>query len=326
VEVIADSITLLSGTFRDGSIAEGLFVNRAALTANNRMSFTQATVPLRTDQTPADIRWRSENILHSQNPATNTPLELPPTAVPTPAPRRCEEDENQRFDYYVPTPTNSNPIVPTLPALPCSPIKVDRDNYFVGQGNGAEGPVGRAAGFTTVSAQSIQFWSLSDGNQSGDRRGWLTQPNPTTFNLTFVSGLTPSRPNSGNGGLHNFPRFLEGWTANSPVTFAGAMVQINYSNYATAPFDHIAWEPGTVASANERLSYYGAPGRRWGYDVALQYAPPGPISQRFLAPIKRRSEFYRDLPVDDPYVKMLRCAKQTDGTRVDPNAGSDCPP
>jgi hypothetical protein len=331
VEVIADSITLLSGTFRDGSIAEGLFVNRAALTANNQMSFTQATVPLRADQTPADIRWRSENILHSQNPATNAPLELPPTAVPNPAPKRCEEDENQRFDYYVPTPTTPNPTVASLPALPCSPIKVDRDNYFVGRGDTTatiDVPVGKTTGFTTVTAQPIRFWSLNQGNDhdNNNRRGWLTQPNPTTFNLTFVSGLTPSRPNSGNGGLHNFPRFLEGWNNNSPVTFAGAMVQINYSNYATSPFDQIAWEPGTQATNNERLSYYGAPARRWGYDVALQYAPPGPISQRFLAPIKRRSEFYRDLPVDDPYVKMLRCAKDPQGVRVDPNAASECPP
>jgi hypothetical protein len=339
VEVIADSITLLSGGFRDGSIAEGLFVNRSALNNNTRMSFTHATVPQvlnNGNAIPADIRWRSEDRLHTSNAATNAPLPLQPTAAPTSAPKRCEEDENQGWDYYVPTPANPNPNstnLPnnlTLPPLPCAPVKVDRDNYFVGQGNGTEGPVGKAAaGFTTVTAQPVRFWLLNETGGNSDsvnRRGWLTQPNPTTFNLTFVSGLTPSRPNSGNGGLHNFPRFLEGWTANSPVTFAGAMVQINFSNYATAPFDQIAWEPGTTASSNERISYYGAPGRRWGYDVALQYAPPGPISQRFLAPIKRRSEFYRDLPVDDPYVKMLRCAKDTAGVRVDPNATGECPP
>jgi hypothetical protein len=91
------------------------------------------------------------------------------------------------------------------------------------------------------------------------------------------------------------------------------MVQLNFSNYATAPYDLDSWEPGTKADSKQPLPYYRPPNRLWGYDVGLQYAPPGPISQRFLAPKKKRSEFYRDLPVDDPYVRMLRCATTVGG-------------
>jgi hypothetical protein len=311
VEVIADSITLLSSAFRDGSIAQGLLTDRSALTNATRMSFTSATVPL-VNNAPADIRWTLEK---------GSQLPVPPTAVPSPAPTRCEDDASQLWDYYA-----INPTTASLPAFPCSPVKVDRDNYFVGQGNGAISPVGKDTSFRTVSSAQVGFKRLKE--ERGDLRGWIVDAATTTYNLTFVSGLVPSRPNSYNGGMHNFPRMLEGWTPGNPLQFSGAMVQLNFSNYATAPFDIDSWEPGTPADGTEALPYYGAPDRRWGYDVALQYAPAGPISQRFLAPRKTRSEFYRDLPVDDPYVRLLRCARASgSGVQVDASASaSECTP
>ena len=48
----------------------------------------------------------------------------------------------------------------------------------------------------------------------------------------------------------------------------------------------------------------------WGYDVALQYTPAGPIAQRFVTLERPRSEHYRELPIDDPYVTNLRCARK----------------
>ncbi|NJN19881.1 MAG: hypothetical protein HC812_00015 [Leptolyngbya sp. RL_3_1] len=54
--------------------------------------------------------------------------------------------------------------------------------------------------------------------------------------------------------------------------------------------------------------------------MALQYSPQSPIASRFTSVGDPRSEFYRELPVDDPYIKMLRCAEYTPGVQIDPKA------
>ncbi|MEL6880833.1 MAG: hypothetical protein AAFP09_09920, partial [Cyanobacteria bacterium J06607_10] len=86
--------------------------------------------------------------------------------------------------------------------------------------------------------------------------------------------------------------------------------------------------PGDGVENAERIGYYSPPSRRWGYDVGLQFTPAGPIAQRFVAVGNPRSEHYRDLPIDDPYVTNLRCAVQDpdeDGTfdRIFPD--ESCP-
>lgn len=132
----------------------------------------------------------------------------------------------------------------------------------------------------------------------------------TRQNAIIVSGLVPSRPNQSYGGLHNFPRFLTAW----PELFmSGSFLQLNYSRYATAPFSQAAWEPGDVPPAREDIRYYGAPDRRWGYDVGLQYAPAGPLSSRFISAENTRNEFYNEPPSDDPYMLNL-CESLTDVT------------
>jgi hypothetical protein len=297
VEIIADSITLLSSNFRDGSIAQGLLADRT-----NTYSFSPAQVPLE-GTAQADVKWRTES---------GTDLIRPSTVVLPSVPTRCEDDAT--WDYYA-----TNSTTAQLPAFPCLPVKVDRDNYFVGTGvDGAISSVGKDTAFRTFSNQAVNFKTRGSA-------GLLVNSNETTYNMTFVSGTTPARPNNNSGGMHNFPRMLETW---GNLIFSGAMVQLNFSNYATAPFDQDSWEPGSVATGAEPIQYYGAPNRRWGYDVALQYAPAGPISQRFLAPRKTRSEFYRDLPVDDPYVKLLRCSTPVGGSaKIDPSASTaECTP
>jgi hypothetical protein len=297
VEIIADSITLLSSNFRDGSIAQGLLAD------SNLTSFSPAQVPLE-GTSQADVKWITES---------GTELIVPPTALPSATPTRCEDDATQLWDYY-----GINSTTARVPAFPCLPVKVDRDNYFVGKGNGAISSVGKDGAFRTVAGQAVNFKLRGSS-------GLLIGSIQTIYNMTFVSGTTPARPNNNSGGMHNFPRMLETW---GNLIFSGAMVQLNFSNYATAPFDQDSWEPGSVANGTEPIQYYGAPTRRWGYDVALQYAPAGPISQRFLAPRKTRSEFYRDLPVDDPYVKLLRCSTPVGGSaQIDPSASTaECTP
>ncbi|MEB3356518.1 MAG: hormogonium polysaccharide biosynthesis protein HpsA [Synechococcales bacterium] len=121
-------------------------------------------------------------------------------------------------------------------------------------------------------------------------------------NAIIISGLVPSRPNQAYGGLHNFPRFLSNW---STLHISGAFLQLNFSNYATAPFDQDAWETNTNTSNPELIRYYSPPARRWGYDVGLQYAPAGPIAERFISSESVRSEFYSEPPADDEYMVML---------------------
>lgn len=133
----------------------------------------------------------------------------------------------------------------------------------------------------------------------------------TWVNAVIVSGIIPSRVNQSNGGLHNFPRMHETWRG-VDLNMYGSFIQLNFSNYATGPWDQDAWEPGSnpVAGNNpgERFRYYWPPERRWGYDVGLQYAPAGPVSSRMLTPGLQRDESYKEPSASDPYICRLRSA------------------
>lgn len=141
----------------------------------------------------------------------------------------------------------------------------------------------------------------------------LMAPIETWVNSIIVSGLVPSRANQYNGGLHNFPRFLENWDVHQ-LHIAGSLIQLNFSTYATAPWDQESWEPGSPAPTTVRnRKYYNPPNRLWGYDVALQLSPAGPVARRFVTASNKRSEFYQELPAQDPYILNLRCATPIDG-------------
>lgn len=128
-------------------------------------------------------------------------------------------------------------------------------------------------------------------------------------NAIIVSGLVPSRAGNSYGGLHNFPRFLENWGGGCNLFISGSLIQLNFSTYATGPYDQDSWEVGSVAQpgggAAEQIAYYDPPNRRWGYDVALQYAPAGPVARRFTSLSPTRNEFYSEPPADDPYMRTL---------------------
>lgn len=129
----------------------------------------------------------------------------------------------------------------------------------------------------------------------------------TTVNAILVSAVVPARKGQSNGGMHNFPRLLENWSG-VPLRIAGSFIQLNFSTYATAPYDQDAWESGSATQASELTYYYNPPQRVWGYDVGLQYAPAGPLSKRFITSESPRSEFYEELKANDPYVCNLRRA------------------
>ena len=127
---------------------------------------------------------------------------------------------------------------------------------------------------------------------------------PTQMNAIVVSGIVPSRAQQGYGGLHNFPRFIENWSG-TPLNFSGSFLQLSFSSYATAPQDQDAWNPNDTPRGSTALAFYSPPLRRWGYDVGLQYAPAGPVAERFVSSDAIRSEFYTEPPANDPYVFNL---------------------
>jgi hypothetical protein len=157
----------------------------------------------------------------------------------------------------------------------------------------------------------------------------------TTVNALIVSGVTPIRFDQTNGreqiygSLSNFPRFNESWEVssgnNKNLFISGAFYQLFLSHTATAPYEASTWEAEDAIASGSRYFYYQPPNRIWGYDVAFQYSPPHPVTARFVSVGNARSEFYRELPVDDPYIQLLRCAKDENGQPVlnDPNV--TCP-
>ncbi len=130
-------------------------------------------------------------------------------------------------------------------------------------------------------------------------------------NSIVVSGIVPSQPGNTYGGLHNFPRFIENWSGQT-LDYVGSFLQLSFSNYATAPFEMEGWEyddggalePALELNA-ERITYYSPPGRQWGYDVALQLAPAGPAASRFVLVKTPRNEFYSEPQINDPYIQNL---------------------
>lgn len=69
-----------------------------------------------------------------------------------------------------------------------------------------------------------------------------------------VAGIRPTDSSAGSGGVHNFPRFLEGLSG-SPVLIRGSLVNLYASKFATGKY-------GT--------NYYTAPERHWGYDYLFE--------------------------------------------------------
>ncbi|MBW4455441.1 MAG: hypothetical protein KME55_23525 [Nostoc indistinguendum CM1-VF10] len=127
-----------------------------------------------------------------------------------------------------------------------------------------------------------------------------------------------------------FPRMIENWDGQD-LFMSGAFLQLRFSTQDTGTFDQDAWEPSTnpivpaagSSDIHEYNWYFRPPNRRWGYDVALQYQTGGPVSRRFAVPGTTRSEVYRELAADDPYIKKLRCATDSSGNRID--SAASCP-
>lgn len=256
VEILADAITVLSSTFRDGAVEDTFTKVRPASAGGADSSYMNQNRP---------ILSATQNNWVRESAATGAPVWV-----------------DRNGTYY-----RSNAGTPAI--QPYHSLYNSNSDW---------------TGFDTSAA---------------DRHRNTQRATQTFVNATFVSGLVPQRPEQGYGGLHNFVRFLEDWNDAVNLHIAGSLIQLNFSTSATGPFEHDAWHPTQTPAADESLGYYKPPSRRWGYDVALLYVPPAPAARRFVSIGTPRSEYYRELPSDDPYIVNLRCAANTSGTRLMPN-------
>lgn len=287
VEVVGDAVTILSDNFNDGSVDDALMLPRATTVASGTSSYQNYLRPRGQGSGDADGDYRTL-----------------PVSIKNPSLFR----ENP-YDGYDP---NFNPTGSFTGDSLSSPIKVWRDGGFKGERTSING----------------DLMNIGDGNLNGLRRNDLILPASTTVNALIVTGVVPSRAGQSNGGLHNLPRFLEFWNLpNTFMRFFGGFFQLNYSTASTGPWDdkNNGWEPTAAAPAGgESITFYGAPRRVWGYDVALQFAPPGPVSTRFITIGNPRSEYYQEVAADDPYMKNLQCAKNRAGSFAIENRTVTC--
>ncbi len=291
-EILADSFTILSTNFCDGSIQDGILTvgldEGAVLTAAQPIGYLE------------DVYSCLEGLQQTSFMNQNRP---------------SDDDIDYPGDYFAAQTIQDDVIGGGVrvywhrenPYDPNSPIAISRN------GNPLVADIGRYAATDPIEEREYDstYFAFTDNRA-------LRTATTTRVNATIISGIIPSRADQSYGGLHNFPRFLEKWTGQF-MRMSGAFLQINFSTSATGPFDQDAWEPGTAPSvpsgAGEAaiIKYYNPPSRLWGYDVGLQYAPAGPVSRRFTPQETRRSEFYNEPQANDPYIRQL-CLAIPDAT------------
>lgn len=180
-----------------------------------------------------------------------------------------------------------------------------------------------------------------------DNKNWLRNVDAdTTFNLIFAVGDSPGRSNGNNsednGGLHNFPRFMENWSPSSGQKKArinGSFMQVKKSAYATGPFAtalsntiNLLYSINLTGAAgtNGTASGYLPPVRQWGYDVALLSQSPDQFASKLvLTPPDLPDEYFREVGRDDRWVQTLLCARTADDTTkfaIDADQRPSCTP
>lgn len=297
-EVLADAVTLLSGTFCDGSVED-------AYRLSNKSN------PSATDTDLVSRYGCVDGAQYTSYLSQNRP-KTDDTVPKTWARENSVENDADTSDGT-------------------SPILFSRNGVAMVYNSTSTPP--NTSAYNSTYNQFSDLLYLYTANTHG-RKTPMVKSN-AWVNVVMVSGNVPSRNDQGNGGLHNFPRLLERWQ-NITLKIRGSFIQLNFSNYATSPFERDAWEPRSIGnnvvtttmqgafcnggnpckpvpgtsdtSNNVNIMFYFAPNRDWGYDVGLQYMPSGPVSKRLVIRDAPRSEFYREPKASDPYICQLRKA------------------
>jgi hypothetical protein len=323
-EILADSITILSENFCDGSMLD-TFMNAGYQTfgadgglSNDRSSGSAAAENAYTVFGAAP----GAGVYNTQSRGLFGPGCR--TAVNPGGATSFLNQNRPRTDL-----ASGQNWVRENPADPInSPVKVSRNgNGLVGIYNfDGTNPIpsritefasGEYSGQYVPGAANPYFAVEDDGGLDTSRP--LQRAVETDVNAILISGIVPSRNQQGYGGLHNFPRLLEWWEGR-PLRIHGSFLQLNFSNYGTAPYDQDRWEPvaGAIPTAgDEQIDYYGfAPLRLWGYDVGLQFAPASPAASRFTTPNAALNEFYDEPKANDPYMRQM-CTRLTTTLSLD---------
>lgn len=281
--ILADSITILSETFCDGSAQDtfttvgsdaasatvnaSVYKNDATglygpgCTANGKTSFLNQNRPKTALGT--GWSWARENSDALSAAAVQAPIKV-----------------SRNGNGFLTPPSST--VVPTSDAEKAT----------------AQKPKVLADYDTGVFSSNEYYAKGESGTQA------LQDAKSTRVNSILVGGIVPSRALQSYGGMHNFPIFQENWDSKS-LWFAGSFLQLSFSNAATAPYDLDATEPGQTPQDAELIPYYQPPNRLWGYDPALLLATAGPIASRFVSTDTTRSEFYSEVAANDPYIKNL---------------------
>lgn len=180
--------------------------------------------------------------------------------------------------------------------------------------------------------------TLSINGYSKDK-DWFQKAKDSTFNLVVGSGDVPTRASvdgvsgSGepNGGLPNFPRYLEYWSGKDSQ-IGGSFIQFKRSAYATGPFTPVvSTSDGTYYDNLSRFGYtlpasphgpyrnqsqgqqpfYIPPNRIYGFDPGLLYQFPDLFGATFTQPsTKLPQNFLREVSRENDWVKALLCGAQ----------------
>ncbi|ERN41290.1 hypothetical protein KR51_00021800 [Rubidibacter lacunae KORDI 51-2] len=297
-ELLADSITILTETFCDGAVEGGL---RSVLGLSS---------------SPYEICTNSESSSYASGRWEGDPQT---TGSFTGSLERWYRENpfdvdqggfQSNFDFR-------------RKATYSSPIFVDRDGrfYYIESSTSTyQDPGDAGSANNPLDGWSEYYGDVNDylngtGGLGDVARVKIQRPasgTDMTVNAILVSGITPSRSGQTDGGFVNFPRMLQDWDTNRAILrINGAFIQLNYSTSGTGPFDQellesdwVGGNPGNL-EFDEFNGYYTPPIRRWGYDIGLQYLPPGPVSERFVTVGSPRTETYREIRADDPYIDRL---------------------
>ena len=125
-------------------------------------------------------------------------------------------------------------------------------------------------------ADKVASGTLSVTDETSVRAGIIAGNNMGALAGTPDAGNnTGSSESRLNGGMHNFPRFLEYWSG-CRFNFVGALIPLYHSTQALGPYNN---HPG---SAN-----YSAPLRNWAFDTTFrdpQRLPPGTPQFQHIEP------------------------------------------
>ena len=155
-----------------------------------------------------------------------------------------------------------------------SPLYIQGNYNVTALGLGTTNTIGTQPASIAADAITILSGNWADTNGSKTLSNRIARD--TTVNAAFLTGIVATTSTSDSGGVENFPRFLEDWSANT-FTYNGSMVCMFYSSIAT----------GLWKGIGSTYDIYNPPNRNWGLDQNFQYRDKLPPSTPCLTILVR---------------------------------------